>query len=367
MRKKIFSYGTLVLLITGVLLPSNLMAVEASAEEPELDHQWINGIVENLSNIVYTIETNGIQIGRYFGSEGERQAAFRIRDWMANNSRNLANSHVYLDRVGSNTHTGTYKDILDRANNKIDIHDYGLILKNDSLTIQIPNTEIFPVPKYVCDQLNVTSDGYRDIDIVNLFEIIEEISASEIDVSYALLDNLDALSQFFVSEVVQIDNYSSATENETANKVHLLEFLTNESEDTYYSKIEQAKNSNASGFIIITTNPLYIKNLSISSFGIAISPEDGAKIRHKLHNNNSVIIAFTEDNPIAISGKCQIYSMPVCIGEKKIGLIRETSDYPHPVMLDTLCAVPIWRSQWVGFILCNTSTLKSTHYFYSPL
>jgi hypothetical protein len=130
MRKKIFSYGTLVLLITGVLLPSNLMAVEASAEEPELDHQWINGIVENLSNIVYTIETNGIQIGRYFGSEGERQAAFRIRDWMANNSRNLANSHVYLDRVGSNTHTGTYKDILDRANNKIDIHDYGLILKH---------------------------------------------------------------------------------------------------------------------------------------------------------------------------------------------------------------------------------------------
>jgi parallel beta-helix repeat protein len=371
MKEKIFSYGTLVILLVGVLLPSNITATNTPPEEPELDYQWINDIVGNLSEIVYNITTNDIHMGRYFGSNGEQEAAYRIRSWMENNSRNLSGTTVYLDRVGNNSAIGDYYKILDRSNNKIDIHDYGLILKNSTLTIRIPNTEIFPKPKMVWSEteVEVTSDGFRDIEIINLSEVTNELSACEMDISYVLFDNQDALYQSFVGEVVQIEDYSSATENETANKVHFLEFLTNESEDTYYSKIEQAKNSNALGFVIVTTNPSYIKNLSISAFGIAISTEDGAKIKNQLNNDKSVILSFTEDNPISTSGMFQIYSIPQCIGEKKIGLIQDVSDMSSDEItkLSILCDALPSISNWVGFILCNTSsTLNTTHFFLSP-
>jgi len=163
------------------------------------------------------------------------------------------------------------------------------------------------------------------------------------------------------SEIVIINDYSSASENETAGKIHLLEFMTNESEDIYLNKIQNVIDSGGLGFIFESTNPSFIKNLSTSIFGVAISPQDAHKIKTYLNNNQGVVAYFSNESPLPQTGSFAIGAYPEYLGERYIGLLEEHSvGFPLSAMR-ALCNRPINFSEYVGYLLFN-KTYSKTHY-----
>jgi parallel beta-helix repeat protein len=341
--------------------------VDASEGNPEqtLNFQWIHEIVENLSLIVKENKTYSLWQGRDFGTNGEREAAYRIRDWMILHSQNL-NATVYLDRVGNDSYPGSDDDenVQHRANNIIEISDYCLQLNSSSVTLTIPDNETFPIPKLVLKETwtEVTSGGFCDIEPVNITKL-EDLVSDRIAISYTLLGNDNAVHENFVTEVVRVDDYLTTSENNTTGTIHFLEFLTNESEDTYQMKVDNVADSDGSGFLISSTNPSYLRNLSINSFGLAISPEDSIKIKNYLNNNATLILSLpeTEYDTLQNIGICYLYIFNQCFEEKKIGLFEETSDYP-PLSLNMYCNIPFPRSPYIGFIFCNKTIFDNTHY-----
>lgn len=109
-----------------------------------------------------------------------------------------------------------------------------------------------------------------------------------------------------------IDNYHAATETQTAGKIHLLKFETNENDDCYKSKIDDVIESNETGFIFITPNPSYIQNLSINILGVAVSPLVGVRIKPYLNSNDVVVAAFQNESTNG-SGTLTMIPKSTCI------------------------------------------------------
>ena len=367
MKRKYFGiFVTLVMIISSIVIPTNVKFANAAGggQEQPLNYSWINEIVENLSLIVKQNKTYNLWQGRDFGTNGEREAAYRIKEWMTLNSKNL-NASVYLDRVGNESYTGPDYKIQHRVNDIIEISDYSLQLKNTTIiSLTIPDNETFPIPKLVWSEAwtEVTSGGFYDVEPVSGSTLTNLIS-DQLEISYTLLDNANAACEYSAFEVVNIEDYSTASENETTGKIHLLEFLTNESEDAYQTKVDKVVDSGGSGFLFTSTNPSYIKDLPIDSFGLAISSEDGVKIKNYLNSDATVILSFpeTEDDILPTFGTFSLYIFNQRFEEKKIGLMEETSDYP-PSQLFIWCNLPYPISPYIGFILCNKTTFETTHY-----
>ena len=341
-----------------MIAPLYIKQAKASDEiqEKTLNFHWINEIVENLSLIVKQNKTYQLWQGRDFGTNGEREAAYRIKEWMELYSKNLS-ATVYLDRVGNDSYDGSKEDeeVQHRANDIIEIADYCLQLNNSTITITIPDNETSPMPRLIWKDTwtDINSSGFCDLESVDLITLRDLIS-DEFEISYTILGNTYTAYDNFNAGIALIDDYSTVAENETIGKMHFLEFFTNESEDTYEPKVSRVIDSNGSGFLISSTNPSYIRNLSIDSFGLAISPEDGVKIKNYVTSNATVILSFpeNEDDSLQTSGTCNVYVFNRRYSERKIGLVEETSDYP-PDSLFVYCLIPYHYSPYVGFIFCN--------------
>ncbi|MCJ7742993.1 MAG: hypothetical protein MUO99_00310 [Dehalococcoidales bacterium] len=370
MKRKIISILLmLVISLTTLWIPnSGEIAVADTCEEATIDYKWVYGIVENLSRIIKdpNLKTNGIYLGRDFASVGEREAARRIKGWMENNTRNLLNCTINMYPVGNDAYDGEISNKIIQAgsNNKIDILRYSLEFKNTTHTATIPNNESFPVPKFILTSGKDIITGWNKVKLMDEDDIKDEIS-QDTELSYALMNENTPVPGGFGGEIVIIDDYSSASENETAGKIHLLEFMTNESEDVYLKKIQNVVDSDGLGFIFVSTNPSFIKNLSTSIFGVAISSHDALKIKNHLNNNQGVVAYFSHEPSLQQSGSFAIGAYPECIGEKYIGLIEEHSHgFPLSNMSD-LCFKPVKYSKYVGYLLFN-KTNPGTHYLLTP-
>jgi parallel beta-helix repeat protein len=297
---------------------------------------------------------------------------------MNESTRNIDNNNksIYKSLIGDDNYNGCSKWVIRNSNNKIDILSYELNFTNGTSigTATIPNNESFPMPKriYVTTPVDVTSDGLQKVELFDEDDyknaFIEPIPYSYQTMDYFNQSGISNLS----SEVVLINDYSHASKNETTDKIHLLEFDTNECEDVFYEKIQDVLNSSGAGFIIITTNPSYLKNLSSSVFGVAVPPYEGAKIKSYLQNNQTVIASFN-NNPEGEQGNTfEIYTSTGCPGEKKIGLIEESGSqdlwgkYDLPTVMIELCKKPCKYFDYKGFLLFN-KTLNKAHYMYSPM
>ncbi len=373
--KKIFVLiATLVIILSTIMIPTNVEIVSGTGgegDEIELDYDWIYDIVVNLSNIIHNITTNGIHMGRDFGSLGEQKAAEYIYNWMDENTKNL-NKSIHMYPVGDNSYTGEDKKVINRANDKIDIKSYGLTFTNGTVTATIKNNESFPVPRLIKKSgvVNVTSNwlgsSYQTVVLMDEDDISDE-STYNVETSYVMLDVASQIASGFAGEVVLIEDYRTASENETADKIHFLEFETNECDDTYTDKIQNVIDSNGFGFIFVATNPSFIKDLPISAFGVAVSPKEGHLIKNYILDNKTVIASFGNDSLLSESGSFSISPLCGILGDKKIGLIHEHSDKPvykeeapWTTMLE-LCAKPRATSDYVGFLLFN-KTYDTTHY-----
>ena len=377
MKRKIFvTILTLVLTFATICFPKNTIeTVSASGgyEEVPLDYEWIYSIIVNMSGIINNITTHGIYEGRSFGGEGDQAAADYIFRWMNESTRNIDNKSIYKSRIGNKTYDGDkYKNVMLNSDNKIDILDYELNFTNGTHTATIPNNESFPIPigfGIGKTPKDVTSNGLQKVELFD-YDDYESASYGSVPYSYQIMDyfNLYGISNFS-SEVVLIDDYSYATENETADKIHLLEFNTDESEDMYYDKIQNVLDSDGAGFIIITTNPSYLKNLSLSAFGVAVSPYEGVKIKNYLQNNQIVVASFNNNPAGEQGGTFDICASAGCLGENKIGLIEESGGQ---LLFGKIGLATAMRhltnslnSDYAGFLLYN-KTLNKVHYMYSP-
>lgn len=238
-------------------------------EDIELDYEWIRYIVANLSDLI-TVDTHGIYQGRYFGGVGDRLAATYISQWMNESTVNLQNrglAKVYTYPIGNNSYEGEKLDqaIIHTSNNKIDILSYELSFSNGTHTATIPNNESYPVPIRL-GQL-ATSDGPQIVELFDYDDFIKWI-AGAVTFSCTIMGNINQnLPADFAGEVVYIEDYSQASENETVDTLHLLEFNTDESDDAYYEKIQKAMDSGGAGFILITTNPSFLADFDLGGFG----------------------------------------------------------------------------------------------------
>lgn len=376
MVKKIFVLiTTLVIILSTILIPTKVEIIRGAGGgggEIELDYDWIYDIVVNLSSIVHNITTNDIHMGRDFGSLGEQKAAEYIYNWMDENTKNL-NKSIHKYPVGDDSYTGEDYKVIKRANDKMDIISYGLTFTNGTVNATIKNNESFPVPRLIIKKngiVNVTSKwlGSLNQKVVLMDEDdISNESTFNVETSYVMLDATSQIASGFAGEVVLIEDYYAASENETAEKIHFLEFETNECDDTYIDKIQNVINSNGSGFIFVATNPSFIKDLSISAFGVAVSPKEGRLIKNYILDNKTVLASFGNDSLLSENGSFRISPLGGILGDKKIGLIHEHSDKPvykneAPwTTMGKLCAKPRATSDYVGFLLFN-KTYDNTHY-----
>lgn len=379
MKEKIFvTILMLMLTFSAICFPKNtIVTVTASDgyEEVSLDYDWIYDIIVNMSEIINKITTHDIYEGRAFGGEGDQAAADYVFRWMNESTRNIENKSIYKSRIGSNDYEGNDEQIIHNADNKIDILSYELIFTNGTDNATIPNNESYPIPQLIfgLEEKEFNSSGYQKVELYDINDF-SNLLYDSIPYTYQMMDyfNQYGISNFS-SEVVLIDDYSSTSINETTDKIHLLEFNTNESEDAYYDKIQKVLDSDGAGFVIITTNPSYLKNLSTSSFGVAVSPYEGEKIKNYLLSNKTVVATFYDN----LEGE-QVEAFDIFVstrgnGLKKIGLIEEKGDQPIFIkpgifndkkysLLDVmtkLASKPF--SDYVGFLFYN-KTFNKVHY-----
>ncbi|MBU0497820.1 MAG: hypothetical protein KKG04_07695 [Candidatus Thermoplasmatota archaeon] len=267
--------------LTTIIIPINQNIVSATGYYyGELDYNWVHDVgLDNLSKIVHYNKTYNIPKGRFYGANGSLYAAQLIEDWMNESSQNL-NVTIYKEAVGDNSYNGEEGKVIRRANNKTDIVSCGLLFRNTTSSATIPLTEFYPLPKLIYEDDNITSewpigggDHWKEVVSIGR-DAFRDIAI--IPTSYVVMDNtINSIEHSVTGEIVQINDYSTAINNQTQGKLHLLEFETNECADIYQNKIDYVAESNGTGFIIITSNPSYMKNLNIDTFGVTISPEDG--------------------------------------------------------------------------------------------
>lgn len=379
---------SIIILVTLVMIFSSLNFSKISFspvsatnyEEVPIDYTWMNNSIHVLSEIIRNNLSYGLNQGRLFGTEGDRAASNYIYQWMIDNTNNL-NVHIYKQRIGDNNYNGqnkTIKKIYDKLNDKIDILSLSLNFTNGTgngaRTATIPCNESFPVPKNVYWTHDVTSDGLQKVELFGQDDfdcLIKETSLC----SFIIMDYANQYGVGdFCKQLVYIQNYSQASENQTVDKMHIIKFNTNESEDTYMDKIQNVIDTGGDGFICISPDPSFLKNLSVPIFGISVSPNEGSKILDYLVKNQNVSISFNDNSEQ--TGIFSLYTSTQCLGEKKIGLIEEHGDQPLfnlnigsttipfviPAAMILLCLIP---SHYVGFILYN-KTLSDAHYMIAP-
>jgi hypothetical protein len=316
-----------------------------------LDYQKIYEKTQNLTDIVFKVMDNGIYKGRAFGTEGERTAADRIEEWMIDFTDNLAQiTDVTIEKPR----------IENKMNKKIEVLGFGLKLYDDTFTADIPNNESFPV---VCYYMGSDEKTFTRNDIkVIKFPFRWKPPKSSFDVSYVRLNtsNLGLWGQ----EVVFIENYSNASENETFNRIHLI----NVSDDEYNDTVDLIANLNGTGFILMRDNVSNITSWDIPIPGVAVSIENASKIKNLATNESQFVEAETlyyNEEVIPETGTLTIRNISLNLSQKlgpgkKLFLITEGFWGWHVMWMQKLL-----RKHCAGILFCDPDT-PNVHTMYHP-
>ena len=380
--KKLF-YGLIMLVIalSSITMPFCLVHTAAAYEVNEdvpLDYDFINYVIANLSGLI-NVTTNNIHMGRYFGGNGDRLAAQYIAQWMNESTQNLRNRgndlvKVYNYPIGDNNYVGTpdwEQTVIRKSNDKMDIFSYNLNFTDGTNSAIIPNNESYPVPlarPWLGFPGTISSHGSKQVVIFDADDFWRP--HHKIPYTGLLLGNNEYSTSpsFIVKKIVYIPDYEQASENDTVDTIQYVEFNTGQSEDAYQGKIQNVIDSGGSGFIVATTNPSYIKTLHLSTFGLAVTPYEGQKIKDYILSGHEVYAIFnTSDTQQEGTFDICTYSEPV--GDKKIGLIEERGDgevFGRSLVEVLFCVSNLpWYREYAGFILYN-KTLDKTHMLMTP-
>ena len=129
------------------------------------------------------------------------------------------------------------------------------------------------------------------------------------EIKCLLLDNCSGLP----GEVAYFEDYESASINDTAGRIHLIDIDHDECDDVFMEKANNVYNSNGTAFIAMVTNPSFINTLNISVKGMFISRYDGEQIKQYLENNETVYIEIDEESSISDTEVIlKVYHFPQC-------------------------------------------------------
>jgi hypothetical protein len=302
MKKKIIGIiiGMLLCLTAIEIYPQTIKVKALVPDEVKLNYQKIHEFTQKLSNIVFEDEgiLNGIRMGRYFGTPGDRYAGNLTLAWMEKFAKFYIDSHQMIDYPT--------KDIIG-LDATVELKRFSFNLSKNGCEAIISNDECYLLPK-----TTLLSDyaDYSDENIkVERFYPWEwnklEDYESMFNISYTRFQYSD---QNFVGELTYISNYTRATKNETFMKTHLIDCSDDEFNDT----TNLVANSNGSAFILMRDNITNITNCELPVPGIAVTKENGSLLYNLTQNDSLYVAVFLPyENPIPDKGYMTIYTCPI--------------------------------------------------------
>ncbi|MBE3121646.1 MAG: M28 family peptidase, partial [Thermoplasmata archaeon] len=301
MNRKIVSICICMLVcLTAIIgiIPKTTKVEATPCSEPGnvgLNYILIYNITEVLSKIVFGTNglNHGIQMGRWFGTPGERHAANLTKNWMDRFAK------YYIDN--NKMEELPTKEQID-LNNKMEVTSFSLTLHKGDCEAVISNNECYLAPRWsVLNQASYSGENIKVERISPGRGGLEEYE-SLFNISYRLFNSSNVS---FYGELTYISNYSNASENETYMKVHLI----NCSDDEFNETVNLVNNSNGFAFILMRDNISNISNWDLPIPGLAVSTENGSLLYNMTQNNSIVVGVFTPyDSPIPENGNLTIYS-----------------------------------------------------------
>jgi len=269
-------------LFLGTVLTITVKKV--NADEVDIDYQFIDNIVLQLTN-----EYLDYWQGREYGTAGERKAADDLKTAWDQNMPGYApavEDPIYISS------TNVIDDKLVIASQD----DYHLFI-NDQEIPKSPS-KFQPIPCLLWGYRNINNreyilkkapdSWYQELYGRNSQDIIQA-PAPCFQINYYSLGGSDVSG-----ELTYVQDYSSFhPEGETG--IHLIEIDNKYSDDIFKEKIDQVKNANGTGFIIITDNPTFINTQITDMPGVAISKKDGEKLRQAIDTYDEVYVDSGEE------------------------------------------------------------------------
>ena len=289
------------LLTTTILVYNPIENVKAVPEEADLDTDFIWEVLQGLTNIKPSVDSDYFK-GREFGSEGEWAAATFLEDkWNAK----IVGDGISVDQE-------KIEDLKDKWKIKLE-EDYDLFINGDKIDeqsyfpnwiegIRFDNTgeqdNPFTVVKTPDKWYNIVNDQYI---LNNFYEDLKNEKLSY-DIEYVFLNNIEDLS----GEIVYIEDYETASLNETEGKIHLIEIPQDNADEAFDDAVQKVDESNGSAFIAMVTNSVFLKQKDTEIPGAAISRLDGEKIKQSLKENDKVYLEM-DDEDLPVKGSFNIF------------------------------------------------------------
>jgi len=298
--------------IFGTYVP--IRKVQADNPEIPLDLNFIEEIAQALA---YVADQDENWKGRAYGSSGEIEAAeYLEQKW-----------HDYLSVYDLSIEEINFTDLPPEkqggwVNDKLDISPQ----KNFHLYVgseEIDQEEYQPIP-CLTNRFQDISDDYTvrippEHWYINLNEIGKSLLERQLkenqmffEFEYTSLNKACGV----IGNIVYIEDYESASIEDTDGRIHLVEIEQNATDDTFNDTVNTACEYNGTGVIIMTTNPTLINKTNTVIPGIAISRYDGEKLKEIIEENNETIVEI-EGDPIPQEGTLKVYSHkiePGCLG-----------------------------------------------------
>ena len=305
--KKVKKLKTIVIvsIFFGTIIGANLPIekVKAINTEIPLDTNFITEVALALANVA---DKDNHWMGRAYGSPGEQFAAdnILIPEWEENMGENTAEYNVEKERIDFNT-------LLDYVDKKFDITEKTYELWIDDVKVDTEDYQPIPclLPRYqdISGEYTVIiPPWYWYINWKNIgqYFIDKMLKNNQMlyEFEYSLLNNAGGIS----GEVVYVEDYESASIEDTDGRIHLVEIEQNASDDVFNETVKKVSEFNGIGYIIMTTNPTFIDKTDTAIPGIAISQCDGEKLKDIIMKNNETIVEI-EGDPIPQEGTLKIF------------------------------------------------------------
>lgn len=300
--KKFITVVIVAILTTTAMIPIfyPIRNVKAQLPESPLDEEFIELVGHTLANVA---EPNERWMGREYGSTGERYAKDRLIElWHSYIDATCTTYNITSEKIDF----GTTNDFVDNQLQIMDKSDFQLIIDGNTIDQQ----DYQPVP---CLDLQDIDDDYivrippnwwytNVLQFADLLKTLLKENHMLYEFNYYLSNSYSGIT----GEVIYVDDYGTASLNDTRGKIHLIEIEQNSNDDVFDDIVSAVNETEGKGFILMTTNPYFIENAKISIPGFVISRSDGEKLKNIIQNHSETFVRI-EGDPIPEEGTLQIY------------------------------------------------------------
>jgi len=338
-----------------VFHPKEIVIAQPPDQEIPLDLDFMEEVAQALAGVA---DYDTHWMGREYASSGEEDARHKLEEYWDTSIANGDSIPYSEEELVSLTN-------VPEADDTIQVTSYELKINN----VVIDKTKCYP---FACTQniKNHAIDINDDYKVVKtptwwylaygLYENIKRHwdESEFIQFILDLLGKINMQNNFYsldseiignsneiTGNLVYIQDYENMPSNEGNGKIHLLEIKPNESDDSFYDKIKKVEETGGIGYIIITTNPIFLDTQNTTILGLAISAYDGEKIKQSLKDFDIVSIETTQN-------KLNV----LCCNENPIGrkyIYHIDMNLFRTYNIDTHGLAMIWATKTLSWLFHN--------------